>query len=81
MALTQKALLIWDVFKGQKTAKVSKKLALLNINCVGAHQHDPFLSASGPHRQWQGQEIYEGQVYGMVLEQSKAANRIGRRQH
>ena len=34
LALTQKALLIWDVFKVQKTANVSKKLALLNITIV-----------------------------------------------
>ena len=33
-APTQKALVIWDVFRGQKTAKVLKKLALLNIAVV-----------------------------------------------
>lgn len=37
LAPTQKALLIWDVFKGQKTAKVSKKLASLNITIVPAN--------------------------------------------
>ena len=31
---TQKALLIWDVFKGQKTDKVLSKLASLNIEVV-----------------------------------------------
>ena len=31
---TQKALLIWDVFKGQKTAKVLSKLAAMNIEVV-----------------------------------------------
>ena len=69
LAPTQKALLIWDVFKGQKTAKVFEEIGIAKYyDCVGARQHDPFLSASGPHRQWRGQEIYEGQVYGMVLE-------------
>ena len=31
---TQKALLIWDVFKGQKTGKVLSKLAAMNIEVV-----------------------------------------------
>ena len=31
---THKALLIWDVFKGQKTDKVLSKLASLNIEVV-----------------------------------------------
>ena len=31
---TQKALLIWDVFRGQNTAKVLKKLVSLNIAIV-----------------------------------------------
>lgn len=39
LAPTQKALLIWDVFKGQKTAKVSKKLASLNITIVSVPAH------------------------------------------
>ena len=34
LAPTQKALLICDVFRGQKAAKVSKKLASLNIAIV-----------------------------------------------
>ena len=34
LAPTQKPLLIWDVFRGQKTAKVLKKLASLNIAIV-----------------------------------------------
>ena len=34
LPLTQKALLIWDVFKGQKTEKVLSKLAFLNIVVV-----------------------------------------------
>ena len=34
LATEQKALLIWDVFKGQVTAGVLDKLATLNIECV-----------------------------------------------
>ena len=34
LAPTQKALLTWDVFRGQKTAKVQKKLVSLNIAIV-----------------------------------------------
>ena len=34
LAEDQKALLIWDVFRGQMTAEVKKRLCLLNIECV-----------------------------------------------
>ena len=34
LPLTQRALLIWDVFKGQTTARVLSKLACLNIVVV-----------------------------------------------
>ena len=45
------------MFKSQKTAKGFEEIGIDEYyDCVGARRHDPFLSASGPQRQWRGQD-------------------------
>lgn len=79
---TQKALLIWDGLRGQKPAKVLKKLALLNIVTVSVptnmtHFFQPLdLTING-----EAKRFMKDKFTNSVLRRRKAADRIGRRQH
>lgn len=53
LAKNQKALLIWDVFRGQMTDKVKERLTELNIEHVYVPANmTHFFSTSGPNSKW-----------------------------
>ena len=79
MQPTQKALLIWDVFKGQKTDKVFSKLASLNIEVVSVpanmtHFFQPLdLTVNGEAKRF----MNDNYVYNLVFGRSSETNGVG----
>ena len=69
LAADQKALLIWDVFRGQLTDNVKEGLGALNIECVYVPANMTLFPTLGPDSEWMCKAKDEEGIYSSAVKQ------------